>query len=108
MQSNSIIRLLGALVAGTALWAAVPADARAEGCGEEASTSPDKGKKNFHVEIKNGQKVYVIDKEITVCGKVPRPAVVYVLQPRTINYEWENLKQDFLPQVLESVRKDPF
>jgi hypothetical protein len=113
MPSTSIIRILGirilgALAASAVLWAAAPASAHAEGCGEEASTSTDKTKKNFHVEIKNGQKVYVIDKEITVCGKVPRPAVVYILQPRTINYEWESLKQDFLPQVLESVRKDPF
>ena len=108
MKKSTLIRWLGAAVVGGALWAAMPGAARAEGCGEEDAAKTDKTKKNFHVEIKNGQKVYVIDKEITVCGKVPRPAVVYVTQRRAINYEWENLKQDFLPKILDSVHKDPF
>lgn len=62
----------------------------------------------FHVEEQDGQKVYVIDKAITVCGKVPRPLVAYVLQPRSINYEWEGMKQEFLPKIRESVKKAPF
>jgi hypothetical protein len=62
----------------------------------------------FHVEEKDGQKVYVIDKAITVCGKVPRPLVAYVLQPRSINYELEGMKQEFLPKIRESVKKAPF
>ena len=53
-------------------------------------------------------KVHVIDTVIAVCGKVPRPSVVYVLQPKNINYEWETLKQDFLPLILASVQKAPF
>ena len=56
----------------------------------------------------NGKRVQVIDTVIAVCGKVPRPSVVYVLQAKTINYEWENLKQDFLPLILNSVKKAPF
>jgi hypothetical protein len=62
----------------------------------------------FHVEEQDGQKVYVIDKAITVCGKVPRPLVAYVLQPRNINYEFEGMKQEFLPKIRESVKKAPF
>ena len=50
----------------------------------------------------------MIDKAITVCGKVPRPLVAYVLQPRSINYEWEGMKQEFLPKIRESVKKAPF
>jgi hypothetical protein len=107
MTTTSILRGLAAAALCAAALAAVPATARAEGC-DETPKDDTKGKKNFHVEIRNGQKVYVIDKEITVCGKVPRPSVVYVLQPRTINYQWETLKQDFLPQILESVKKEPF
>ena len=106
---SSLVRLLAATAIGGALWATEPRVARAEHCNDvESDKAADKTKKNFHVEIKDGQKVYVIDKEITVCGKVPRPAVVYILQPRSINYEWETLKQDFLPNVMDSVKKDPF
>jgi hypothetical protein len=39
---------------------------------------------------------------------VPKPSVLYGLLNTTINYEWENLKQDFLPRVLRSVESAPF
>ena len=90
-----------ALVAGTRA-------ARAEGCDDQQEGQQKGDGKNFHVEYRNGQKVHVIDTVIAVCGKVPRPSVVYVLQAKTINYEWENLKQDFLPLIIESTKKAPF
>lgn len=77
------------------------------GCDDEESEENSEGGK-FHIEERNGQKVYVIDQAIAVCGKVPRPLVAYVLQARTINYKWETLKQDFLPKILQSVKKAPF
>jgi len=43
-----------------------------------------------------------------VCGKVPRPSVVYVLPAKNIEYEWESLKQDFMPLILSTVKKAPF
>ena len=89
-----------------ALLALAPSPAQAEGCDDAASE--DGKKSNFHVEIRNGQKVHVIDTVIAVCGKVPRPSVVYVLQAKNINYEWETLKQEFLPLILASVQKAPF
>jgi len=86
-----------------------PAVARADKCDESSKENQEKkAGKNFHVEYRNGEKVHVIDTVVTVCGKVPRPSVVYVLQAKSINYEWENLKQDFLPLVLASVKKAPF
>ncbi len=81
--------------------------ARAEGCDDAGDDAAGKGK-NFHVEVINGQRVTVIDTVVQVCGKVPRPSVVYVLQAKTINYEWETLKQDFLPLILASIRRPPF
>jgi hypothetical protein len=39
---------------------------------------------------------------------VPRPLVAYVLQPRSINYEWEGMKQEFLPKIRASVNEAPF
>ncbi len=92
----------------SALSLAVPSPVRAEGCDEQQEGEAKKDGKNFHVEIRNGQKVHVIDTVIAVCGKVPRPSVVYVLQAKNINYEWELLKQDFLPLIIAAVNKAPF
>ncbi len=95
-------------IAAMGMVVSIPSPVIAEDCDEEEGQKKNDGKANFHIEERNGQKVYVIDKVITVCGKVPRPSVVYVLQARNINYEWESLKQDFLPKILNSVKKAPF
>jgi hypothetical protein len=96
----SLLALAAVLVsAPAAVWA---------GCDEEDSGQKKGGEGKFRVEERDGQKVYVIEKAITVCGKVPRPLVAYVLQARSINYEWETLKQDFLPKILDSVKRAPF
>ena len=101
------MRPLAIAAASLALLAASAVPARAEGC-DEPQDGEQKDGKNFHVEYRNGQKVHVIDTVISVCGKVPRPSVVYVLQAKNINYEWETLKQDFLPLILATVNKAPF
>ncbi len=84
-----------------------PQLARAEGCPDEGEDAEKKQGK-FHIEYINGKPVTVIDTVVSVCGKVPRPSVVYVLTPKNIDYEWENLKQDFMPLILASVKKAPF
>lgn len=56
----------------------------------------------------DGKKIFRIKTGFCIEGKVPKPSVIYVLNASTINYEWENLKQDFLPKVLESVKLRPF
>ena len=91
-----------ALLMGTAT------EAQADGCSEKQDEA-DSGKKNYKtVTGPDGRKVFVIEKAFVVCGKVPRPNVIYVLQATAINYEWENLKQDFLPKIRQSVKKAPF
>jgi hypothetical protein len=81
--------------------------ARAEGgCPDEAEGDKKQGK--FHIEYVNGKPVTVIDTVVSVCGKVPRPSVVYVLTAKNIEYEWESLKQDFMPLILSTVKKAPF
>lgn len=82
--------------------------ARAEGCPEDSATEGEKKQGKFHIEYVNGKPVTVIDTIVSVCGKVPRPSVVYVLTAKNIDYEWESLKQDFLPLILASVKKAPF
>jgi hypothetical protein len=87
--------------------AATAGPALADKC-DDATEAAKKGGKNFHIEYRNGQKIHVIDTVVSVCGKVPRPAVAYVLTAKSINYEWETLKQDFLPLILATVKKNPF
>ncbi|HVK85892.1 MAG TPA: hypothetical protein VM513_17350 [Kofleriaceae bacterium] len=82
--------------------------ARAEGCSDEEEGSGEKKQGKFHIEYINGKPVTVIDTVVSVCGKVPRPSVVYVLTAKSIDYEWENLKQDFMPLILQTIKKAPF
>jgi hypothetical protein len=94
------------LAAITGLAVAAPR-ARAEACNDDTQEGEKKQGK-FHIEYVNGKPVTVIDTVVSVCGKVPRPSVVYVLTPKNIEYEWESLKQDFMPLILSTVKKAPF
>ena len=82
--------------------------ARAEGCPDDSAEQGEKKQGKFHIEYVNGRPVTVIDTVVSVCGKVPRPSVVYVLTAKNIDYEWEGLKQDFMPLILATVKKAPF
>jgi len=95
---------LGLVLAVTA--PAVRVWAAPEGCDEDTAGEKKQGK--FHIEYINGKPVTVIDTVVAVCGKVPRPSVVYVLTAKNIDYEWESLKQDFMPLILATVKKAPF
>jgi hypothetical protein len=105
MRSSSWVRSLvaAAVVAGLAApaFAGTP-----ERCNDDNSGEQKQGK--FHIEYVNGKPITVIDTVVAVCGKVPRPSVVYVLTAKNIDYEWETLKQDFMPLIIASVKKAPF
>jgi len=92
------------------IWAVFsPVLARADRCEEEQAEANKDQKKSYRTVIgADGRKVFVIEKAFVVCGKVPKPTVIYVLQASTINYKWSTLKRDFLPKILNSVRKAPF
>jgi hypothetical protein len=96
------------LFAAAAVVAALAPSARAEGCPEDSAEQGEKKQGKFHIEYINGKPVTVIDTVVSVCGKVPRPSVVYVLTAKNIDYEWESLKQDFMPLILATVKKAPF
>ncbi|HTR54005.1 MAG TPA: hypothetical protein VMJ10_25095 [Kofleriaceae bacterium] len=83
------------------------AHAGPEGCDQD-DQGGEKKQGKFHIEYINGKPVTVIDTKVIVCGKVPRPSVVYVLTVKNIDYEWESLKQDFMPLIIQSVKKAPF
>ena len=107
-RSSVIIQGMRSVLAA-ALMLAVAAPvvhAAPEGCDEDTSSEKKQGK--FHIEYINGKPVTVIDTVVAVCGKVPRPSVVYVLTAKNIDYEWESLKQDFMPLILATVKKAPF
>ena len=91
----------------TAAGSAIARHAHAEGCPEDTNEGEKKQGK-FHIEYVNGKPGTVIDTVVSVCGKVPRPSVVYVLTAKNIDYEWESLKQDFMPLILATVKKAPF
>jgi hypothetical protein len=74
------------------------------GCDEESTG--DAG--SFHKIVKDGEVIYEYTGVIRVCGKVPKPNVVAILLEKTIEYEWESLKKDFLPKIQNSVKKAPF
>jgi hypothetical protein len=92
------------------LTTAVPAFADSpERCSDDGGADTgDKKQGKFHIEYVGGKPVTVIDTVVAVCGKVPRPSVVYVLTAKNITYEWESLKQDFMPLILSTVKKAPF
>ncbi len=78
-------------------------------CDDEHRDAEDGNKKNYKTIIgRDGKKTFVIEKAFVVCGKVPKPTVIYAFQASTINYEWENLKKDFLPLILNTVKEAPF
>jgi hypothetical protein len=97
--------LIAGIVASTLFGASRVA--RAEGCDDEEAEGEKKQGK-FHIEYVNGKPVTVIDTVVSVCGKVPRPSVIYVITPKDVTYEWESLKQDFMPLIIATVKKAPF
>jgi len=103
----SRIAIIAAIIAALGV-APGARSARAEGCPADSAEQGEKKQGKFHIEYVNGKPVTVIDTVVSVCGKVPRPSVVYVLTAKNIDYEWESLKQDFLPLILASVKKAPF
>ena len=56
----------------------------------------------------SGQKIFKIQTGIVVEGRVQKPNAFYVLQRSSIDYDWESLKQDFLPKILDATSKNPF
>ena len=73
-------------------------------CGDEG----DGGTKYEIARGPDGRKIFRIKTFFCIEGKVPKPSVIYVLNASTINYEWETLKQDFLPRIRKAAERPPF
>jgi len=55
-----------------------------------------------------GKKIYRITDEIRIEGKIQKPEAFFFYQKSSINYDWEELKQDFIPKIVDSVSRAPF
>lgn len=93
----------------------VPAFAQKKGdAGKGAPGPAAAGDKNEAPKVKiergaGGKKIYRITEEIKIEGKVQKPEAFYVLQrSKNIGYDWQELRQDFIPKILDSVQKAPF
>jgi len=90
---------------------AAPARAESKAAADTATQTADDAKDQTKVKIERGaggKKVYKIEGEIVIEGKIQKPEAFYVLQKSSINYDWHELKQEFVPKILESVTKSPF
>jgi hypothetical protein len=56
----------------------------------------------------SGQKIFRITEGIVVEGKIQKPNAFYVLQRSSMDYDWESLKQDFLPKIMQAASHHPF
>jgi hypothetical protein len=86
------------------------APGKAEPAKTDAATA-DTGDDQTKVKVERGaggKKVYKIEGEIVIEGKIQKPEAFYVLQKSSINYDWHELKQEFVPKILDSVTKAPF
>ena len=45
---------------------------------------------------------------IKVEGRIQKPQAFYILQRSNLNFEGLELKQSFIPKIVESVETDPF
>lgn len=60
------------------------------------------------VKDRDGQKVMRFSDGVVIEGKIHKPNTFYVLQRSTINYDWETMREGFLPKILDSVKRPPF
>jgi len=120
IDHHSIFLLLSALVAVIAL-ALAPAVARAQAvptsprtppapaAAAPAAPPPADGATKVKVEKgAGGKKIYRITDEIRIEGKIQKPEAFFFYQKSSINYDWQELKQDFIPKILDSVSRSPF
>ena len=55
-----------------------------------------------------GKKIYRITEDIRIEGKIQKPEAFFFYQKSSINYDWQELNQDFLPRILDSLNGAPF
>lgn len=88
---------------------ASPAGASASGAASPGAPAAADAAPKVKVERgAGGHKVYRITEEIRIEGKIQKPEAFFFYQKSSINYDWQELKQDFIPKILDSVSRAPF
>ena len=107
LMTLAMVVALGGVAAAQGTTA--PAAARPK-CSDNEPSGPGEASKTKYEVVTgaDGKKIFRIKTGFVICGKVPKPDVLYGLLNTTINYEWETLKQDFVPKVLRTVEQSPF
>jgi hypothetical protein len=109
MKRRRLVILLAAALVPLVTWTPV---ATAKGARTKAAPAqPTEGGEATNVKVERGaggKKVYKIQGEIVIEGKIQKPEAFYVLQKSGINYDWHELTQEFVPKILDSVTKAPF
>ncbi len=82
--------------------------AAAAGTGAAPAVEGQEGPKVKVERGAGGKTVYRITEAIRIEGKIQKPEAFYVLQKSSINYDWQDLKQDFVPKIVDSVTRAPF
>jgi hypothetical protein len=103
---SSPTRLLTFLAA--AALALAPAAARGQAAAAPAAPAGDAAPKVKVEKGAGGKKIYRITDEIRIEGKIQKPEAFFFYQKSSINYDWQELKQDFIPKILDSVSRSPF
>jgi hypothetical protein len=102
-----------ALFAGTRASAAQPAAPAKPAAATPAAAAGGAAAADATPKVKvergaGGKKVYRITEEIRIEGKIQKPEAFFFYQKSSINYDWQELKQDFIPKILDSVSRAPF
>ena len=100
----------GSLALALAVVTLAPSRAAAQAAKPAAAPAPaaDAAPKVKVEKGAGGKKVYRITEEIRIEGKIQKPEAFFFYQKSTINYDWQELKQDFIPKILDSVSHSPF
>jgi hypothetical protein len=107
----AIALMLGAATSGAQTKKAAKKGGQAAAPAGDTAAGEKKEEESPKVKVERGaggKKVYVIKTGFVIEGRIQKPNAFYVLQRSQINYDWAALKQDFVPKILDSVRKSPF
>lgn len=103
------MKTLRLMLLATALPLAVPATIAVAQDAPSADTSAAPAATKVKIEKgAGGKKIYRITDEIRIEGKIQKPEAFFFYQKSSINYDWQELKQDFIPKILDSVSGAPF
>lgn len=86
----------------------VPTSSATAGAGGAGGTATDDAPKVKVERGAGGKKIYRITEDIRIEGKIQKPEAFFFYQKSSINYDWQEMKQDFVPRILESVNRAPF